>query len=427
MGELQMDSQELALKVLDELIKLPTVNGSEGSVAAYLKDVFQQNGLKVSLIPWHNNYNRVNLVVQYKQNDGPILGLTGHEDVISPVAADQWTYGPFMPQHQQGRIYGRGSSDMKSGLAAMALAMIQLSKDPNFHGNLRFIATVGEESGRLGAKQLTKDHFVDDLSALIVGEPSTASSRTIMNDLLATDSFQIPQPNPTTYGRHACFFAHKGTLDYQVIARGKAAHSSVPEVGINALDHLITFYNEQKRYFAHLTQFKNDLLGPTKAAVTIFQAGEQSNTIPRLAHFTAKLRTIPEYSNERIIDDLKLLVNNLNQANPDYHLSLKVLNSNLPIQTSITDPLVQLTQQALQEVWHEPALALGAPGGTDASMFIMANSKMPVVVVGPGNESAHAINEFVDEADYLKSIDLYQLICRKYFEEATTGDERTLR
>ncbi|WP_125766634.1 M20/M25/M40 family metallo-hydrolase [Lapidilactobacillus wuchangensis] len=411
-----MNQTEFALNVLDNLIKLPTVNGSEGSVAAYLKDIFQQNGIQVSLIPWHQNYNRVNLVAQYKQNDGPILGLTGHEDVVAPVAADEWTYGPFMPHHDQGKIYGRGASDMKSGLAAMALAFIRLSKDPNFHGNLRFIATVGEENGRLGAKQLTKNHFVSDLAGMIVGEPSTASSKKIMTQLLATDSFELPQAQPHNYSRQACFFAHKGTLDYQVVARGKAAHSSVPEVGINALDHLITFYNEQKRYFTHLTEFRNETLGLTKATVTMLQAGEQANTIPNLASLTAKLRTIPEYSNERIINDLKLLIANLNQANPDYHLSLRIINSDEPMQTPPTAPLVKITQASLAAIWGQPALSIGAPGGSDASEYLRANPKMPVVVVGPGNESAHAINEFVREDDYLKAINLYQLICQKYFE-----------
>lgn len=412
-----MAQTEFALNLLDELIKLPTVNGSEGSVATYLKDIFQQNQIKVSLVPWQRDYNRVNLVAQYKQNDGPILGMAGHEDVVSAVAPDEWTYGPFMPQHDHGKIYGRGSSDMKSGLTALALAFIQLTKDPDFHGNLRFIATVGKENGRLGAKQLAKNHFVDDLAGMIVAEPSNAFSDTAMQQLLASGAFQISQPNPANYSRHACFFAHKGTLDYQVIARGKAVDSSMLEMGINALDHLIEFYQEQKHYFTHLTQFKNRQLGPTEATVTIFQAGDQANTIPHLASLTTKIRTIPEYTNTRIIDDLNLLIATLNDQWPTCHLALRVTNSNNPVQTAVTDPLVTITQASLAKIWGQPALALGTSSGTDASEYLRANPKIPVIVVGPGNETAHAINEFVWEDDYLKSIELYQMICREYFKK----------
>lgn len=114
---------------------------------------------------------------------------------------------------------------------------------------------------------------------------------------------------------------------------------------------------------------------------------------------------------------MNLLIATLNDQWPTCHLALRVTNSNNPVQTAVTDPLVTITQASLAKIWGQPALALGTSSGTDASEYLRANPKMPVIVVGPGNETAHAINEFVWEDDYLKSIELYQMICREYFKK----------
>ena len=153
------------LSVLDDLIKLETVNCDEEKVANYLKELFEKNGIETEL----NKYdeNRYNLIATIKKGDGPILGFTGHEDVVATVDDDAWNYGPFNPKHIDGKIFGRGSSDMKGGLAALAISLIELNEDPDFKGNIKFIATVGEEVGEIGAEKLSKEGYADDLSALM--------------------------------------------------------------------------------------------------------------------------------------------------------------------------------------------------------------------------------------------------------------------
>ncbi|CAJ1191408.1 putative succinyl-diaminopimelate desuccinylase [Companilactobacillus paralimentarius] len=399
------------LSVLDDLIKLETVNDREEIVANYLKDLFEKHGISVEL----NKYadNRYNLIATIKNNDGPILGFTGHEDVVATVDDSKWNYGPFNPKHIDGKIFGRGSSDMKSGLAGLAIALIELNDDPNFNGNIKFIATVGEEVGEIGSEKLAKEGYADDLSALVVGEPSNSSSRLVMEQLIDNGLVETNGAKPET--RIAAFCAHKGSVTYKVVSHGKAAHSSMPEVGINALDNLITYYNKQAEYFKNLVVTEDDVLGTTKPSVTVMNAGKQENTIPDYAEMTVKIRTIPEYGNDKIIAELKDMIDKMNQENPRMNLEFQLKSSNWPVKTDINSDFIQLVRDSYKDVLGVNILTVGAPGGTDASKFVQANHDLDVVVAGPGNESAHQINEFVFEDDYLQYIEIYKTLAKKYF------------
>ncbi|APX72761.1 M20/M25/M40 family metallo-hydrolase [Companilactobacillus allii] len=402
------------LEILDDLIKLNTVNGNEEVVANYLKDLFEKHNIQTELVEYDKG--RVNLIATVKNSDGPILGFTGHEDVVAPVDESKWNYNAaFNPKHIDGKIFGRGTSDMKGGLAGMAISLIELNEDDSFKGNIKFIATVGEEMGELGAKQLSDAGYANDLSALIVGEPSNSTSKLVTDKLAGSGLIRITQPNPSEYGRHSIFCAHKGSVTYKIISRGKAAHSSMPEVGINALDNLITYYNKQNEYFTKLTSADDDVLGKTKASVTVFKSGDQENTIPDYAEMKVKIRTIPEYNNDKIIAELNDLIKELNDADPKMSLEMDLESSNWPVKTDLNSKFLQMARDTYKEVWTQDALAVGAPGGTDASQFVEANNDLEVIVAGPGNESAHQINEFVFEDDYLKYIDIYKLIAKKYF------------
>lgn len=401
------------LSILDDIIKMNTVNGNEKLVADYLKDLFAKHGIDSELNKVDDNRDNLIAIIN-KDSDGPILGFTGHEDVVDPVDESEWTYGPFNPKHIDGKIIGRGAADMKSGLAALAIAFIELNEDESFTGKVKFLATVGEEKEKPGAEQLTDQGYVDDVDALIAGEPSNASSQPAIEKLVGSGLLNVAQPNPTEFGRHSFFAAHKGSVDYRVISRGKAAHSSMPEAGINALDNLIKFYNEQNEYFKTLSKYEDNILGGFKPVVTVLKAGDQPNTIPDYAFLNVKLRTIPEYSNADIEKDVQALVDKMNAADPRMKLELVVDASSLPVKTELDAKLVKVGREAYEDVFKQKNVVVGAPGGTDAAAFVRANPNMEVIVAGPGNESAHQIDEFCFEDDYLQYISIYKEIAKKY-------------
>ena len=148
---------------------------------------------------------------------------------------------------ERNKLYGRGATDMKSGLVAMVLAMIELKeKEVPLNGAVKFLGTVGEEVGELGAGQLTEKGYADDLSALVIGEP-------------------------TNYN---LMYAHMGSINYSVVSHGKEAHSSMPEEGINAINNLNEFITEANQQMAEVTaNYENPELGRTIHNVTVIKGG----------------------------------------------------------------------------------------------------------------------------------------------------------
>ncbi|WP_077325268.1 M20/M25/M40 family metallo-hydrolase [Virgibacillus siamensis] len=165
--------QEHAKSFLKEIIQIKSVNppGNETEVAKKLKELFEKHSIETELVEYDEN--RSNLIARLKgEQDGPVLGLTGHMDVVPPGDIE-WEHDPFGAEEEDGKIYGRGACDMKSGLVACAMAMVSL-KEEGFpkSGEITLLATVGEEAGAVGSSQLTEKGYADQLDALIIAEPT---------------------------------------------------------------------------------------------------------------------------------------------------------------------------------------------------------------------------------------------------------------
>lgn len=418
-------SNEEKKSILTELIGIKSVNGDETKVADYLKRLLVSHGIpdkNIKKVEYKEG--RDSLVVDINPDGTKILGFTGHEDVVDPGPYDEWTKcnnnDPFDATFTDNLVYGRGVTDMKGGLAGLVITMIELNKDPEFNGHVRLLATVGEEIGMYGAKQLAAEGYVDDMSALIVGEPSNASSMNVLQHLLSTGVVPIPQPNPTTFNRHVIYSAHKGSIDYTVKSIGKEAHSSLPQQGTNAIDNLFDYYIKQQAYFEKLSKYSNKTLGSIVPVNTMINGGTQPNSVPSEATLTVKIRTIPEYNNEEIIGDLKNLVHEMNESNNDknYKFEIDIKSNNFPVETSITADFIKMARETYREVWNgEESLVVGATGGTDAAQFVARNPELKVAIMGPGNESAHQINEFMNMDDYFNYMDVYKKMAVKFFSK----------
>ena len=201
------------LELLNRILAVDSTNGNEAEVADILQDFLAKNGISSKMIPYASG--RSNLVAEIGKGD-KVIGISGHMDVVSAGDVSLWRNPPFQPTEIDGKIYARGASDMKGGLAALLMAMVELQDEKvALNGRVKLLATVGEEIGLLGAKQLTNEGYADDLDGLIIGEPTG----------------------------HRIIYAHKGVFTYKVTSFGKSAHSSMPELGINAIDNLMVFYN----------------------------------------------------------------------------------------------------------------------------------------------------------------------------------------
>ncbi|AVK61088.1 succinyl-diaminopimelate desuccinylase [Lactobacillus sp. CBA3605] len=408
-----------AVEALSAIVKMNTVNGNEKQVADYLAQLLNQHGIATKLIDY--SPNRTSLVAEIGDGHGPVVGFDGHEDTVALGDASKWAGSPLSAVVKDNKLFGRGVTDMKAGLMAGVLTMINL-KEANvpLHGTLRLMATVGEENGHLGAEQLVEQGYADDLQTLIVGEPSGADKRLLsqkpiqaMLGVNAAAAAKMAAANPTTE-QHFIELAHKGSLTYTVHAKGVAAHSSMPTIGKNAIEMLMAFYQEQQAYFDSFQTVVNPVLGATIPVVTLIKGGEQINTVPASAELSMKVRTIPELRNDKIIAKLEQIIADCNQHGAA--LTLEIQSSFYPVHTPENATLVQVAKQIGEAVLTQALPYFGAPGGTDASSYIVKNPAMEIIVFGPGNITAHQVNEYVDLDMYQRFIKLYEQLITKLLQ-----------
>ncbi|MDF7668799.1 ArgE/DapE family deacylase [Lactobacillus sp. ESL0703] len=374
-----------ALKILSDLISIESANDHETAVADYLVKLFKDYPVKITRVTYAED--RDNLVIDMG-TQGPLLGFSGHEDVVSAGSLDNWQTPPFTATIKDGNLYGRGASDMKSGLAAMVVSMLDLLESgQELPGRIRLLASVGEETGEYGAAQLTKEGYADDLDGLIIGEASNC-------DIVVT---------------------HKGVIDYYVTAKGVTVHSSTPEKGKNAIMPLVAF--------AQKTQAKMDshdqvdpVLGPLTHVISQIQGGSQINSVPDSAWLSGNIRTTPLYPNDQIYKELEEIVAELNQQGAE--LTIRYSFPEVPLPNQKHTKLAKLTQAVIKETMTYGGDFVADTGATDASEYIRAAGDFPIVIMGPApGDVAHEPNEYTPVSNYLAGCKLYQDLAWKFWQE----------
>ncbi|WP_088810056.1 MULTISPECIES: ArgE/DapE family deacylase [Listeria] len=380
-----MERQE-KIQILKDIVSIDSTNGNEEAVADYLAAVLSRHGIQSQKVMFAEK--RANLISRIGNPNGRVLGFSGHMDVVDAGNLADWDTPPFEGTERNDQLYGRGATDMKSGLAALIIAMIELAEEKiSLDGEIKLLATVGEEVGELGAKQLTDEGYADNLDGLIIGEPSG----------------------------HNIVYAHKGSMNYKIVSFGKNAHSSTPEFGINAIDNLMLCYRAIESY-VHSIQKENAILGKFIHNVTIIEGGNQVNSIPEQAYMQGNIRTIPEVSNEEVKQKFAEIVEQLN-GQEQVQLELKWDYDKQPVFSEADSELVQVAQDVAQELIGKKMPLLGISGTTDAAEFTKSKKEFATIIFGPGNETPHQVNEYVSIANYLEMIDVYKQIAIRFLNE----------
>lgn len=371
------------IQILKDIVNINSTNGHEEQVANYLQKLLAEHGIESEKVQY--DVDRASLVSEIGSSDEKILAFSGHMDVVDAGDVSKWKFPPFEATEHEGKLYGRGATDMKSGLAAMVIAMIELHEEKQkINGKIRLLATVGEEVGELGAEQLTQKGYADDLDGLIIGEPSG----------------------------HRIVYAHKGSINYTVKSTGKNAHSSMPEFGVNAIDNLLLFYNEIEKFVKSIDA-TNEILGDFIHNVTVIDGGNQVNSIPEKAQLQGNIRSIPEMDNETVKQVLVKIINKLNKQE-NVNLELIFDYDKQPVFSDKNSDLVHIAKSVASDIVKEEIPLLGISGTTDAAEFTKAKKAFPVIIFGPGNETPHQVNENVPVENYLEMIDVYKRIAIEF-------------
>ena len=374
------DDEEL--KILQDLIAIHSVNNHEMEVARYLQKLLKKHDISAKILRFSET--RGDLIAEIGSGK-PVLGLSGHMDVVAAGDLSQWKTDPFILTNIDGKLYGRGATDMKAGLAAMVLAMISIHDHHLLkHGTLRLMASFGEEIGEQGSKLLKNKGYMRDVDALLIGEPT---------------GYQIA-------------IAHKGSMDVRFTSHGTEAHSSRPQNGYNAINPLMKLLIEDNRFFNHSLK-TNSQLGKLTFSTTIFNGGDQVNSIPALAQAEANIRTIPEFNNAEVEKNLKEMIAKQNKAGAK--VDLDVYMSEPSIETNGQSKFIKLAQKIGAEFVGKAIPTFALNPVTDASNLIIDKGPdFPLAIFGPGNDTPHQVNEYVDQEMYLKFIDIYIALFSAY-------------
>ncbi|HCY0939355.1 TPA: ArgE/DapE family deacylase [Staphylococcus aureus] len=402
-------SEKEKIQLLADIVELQTENNNEIDVCNYLTDLFDKYDIKSEILKV--NEHRANIVAEIG-NGSPILALSGHMDVVDAGNQDNWSYPPFQLTEKDGKLYGRGTTDMKGGLMALVVSLIELKEQNELpHGTIRLLATAGEEKEQEGAKLLVDKGYLDDVDGLIIAEPTGSG----------------------------IYYAHKGSMSCKVTATGKAVHSSVPFIGDNAIDTLLEFYNLFKEKYSELKQqdtkheldvapmFKS-LIGKEiseedanyasglTAVCSIINGGKQFNSVPDEASLEFNVRPVPEYDNDFIESFFQNIINDVDSNK----LSLDIPSNHRPVTSDKNSKLITTIKDVASSYVEQDEIFVSAlVGATDASSFLGDNKdNVDLAIFGPGNPlMAHQIDEYIEKDMYLKYIDIFKEASIQYLKE----------
>ena len=352
------------ISLLQQLIRIPSVNPDnapgteqigEETLAIFLSGWLESIGAEVTLE--EIKPGRPNLIARFAPLDGrPRILLGPHLDT---VGVGGMIIEPFSGDLRDGKVWGRGASDTKGPMAAMLWALHEHQEIlADLPVAVDFVAFMGEESGQWGSKDFVKNHGTHYFFAL-VGEP------TLMQVVHVT----------------------KGSLWATLRATGKAAHSSQPERGENAILKLTRALDQLVHHLGHqLASFTHPVLGRSTMNVGMIRGGARPNIVPDLAEAEIDIRITPALAAAG--GALKLLTETL-----EFHqLPIQIVNphENPPMETAAEHPMIQALL-ATDPLTH----LAGAPWFSDAAH--LSNGGIPSICIGPGSiDQAHTVDEFIE-------------------------------
>jgi succinyl-diaminopimelate desuccinylase len=386
-----VDESEL-IALTQELVRIPSVvrpgdpSATEAGVAEHVRSWLATEGFATEV---HEVApGRPNVIAWLGDRDGGrSLLLEGHTDVVTEGDPAEWAHPPFGGDLVDGRIYGRGAADMKSGLAAAMMAAAAIKRSGvRFRGRLVVGALVDEEGDMLGARHFAATALGSTLDAAIICEPE-------QNELC---------------------LEQRGVVWARVRLHGRMAHGAMPEAGVNpiaALRELLGQCRPLERKLRTLCQRSRYLRPPTVTPTVVRAPGHglaQSNVIPSTAEVTLDIRLTPGPDAEAITAAIDEACRRVAAACPGVTIEWNPVNGVRPAtRVERDEALVQAMVKGVRQATGGRARFGGVPGSTDGTI-LRTTLGIPIVTCGPGNRSIpHQVNEHVETREVVDAAKIY--------------------
>ncbi|MHA1383740.1 MAG: M20 family metallopeptidase [Candidatus Helarchaeota archaeon] len=428
------------------LIRIKSISpkGSEKKVAELIVGKLEEEGVNILIKDYFNN--RANIIAAFDTPDkSPKLLYNGHMDVVPVPMGEKWKYKiePFSATIKRGKIWGRGSVDMKGNIAALVMSAIILKKlNVNLKGSLILNFVADEEAGGIHGVKRCLEKYID---------------------LMKADATIIGEPTGITGFPIGIMFGEKGIFWLEITTFGKSAHAAVCELGdnpiykmlkiINAIKNELLYEKEPKYKFDDYVNMMAEGVGEGNikrllkeqpmirallnsntrltSCLTMINAGEKENQIPEKCQAVFDFRLMVEHNPEilrekieKIIQNLGFTLRNENNSNLKGDVSLKIRTSDPPSRMDEhKDKLIEVIKESYKTYFNKNAFLSAFPASSDAHYFRNPNEikdhPKPIcrktVLFGAGDATlSHAANENITISDIIKITKTYALIAYKY-------------
>jgi succinyl-diaminopimelate desuccinylase len=360
--------------VLRDLVRVPSVrpHDTEEKAALMVAEYLEQSGIATRLD--YIEPGRPNVLADIGHGNGPVLLWNAHLDTVPPGNLARWTSDPFGAEIRDGRLYGRGASDDKGGVAMMAAAAAAVARAGGVQGTLKLSFVIGEETGHVGTRAALARGLAADFA--VVGEWS---------------------------GGGRIGIGYRGALWLALETHGRAAHGSRPMRGLNAIDvmteQVLPRLKATPMAFERHPAFM--IQEPTWNIGTI-EGGLSVNVVADHCRASTDLRLVPGQDPAAVLEVLRERLKDMRYPNGDpAPVDITVLNSVGPFVTPVEHPGVATLAASIRDVLGREPEYFGKTGVSDANV-LAHEGKIPSVAYGPGNASGHEPDEYVEIAELVR-------------------------
>jgi succinyl-diaminopimelate desuccinylase len=377
------------LELAGRLVRIPSVyrpgdpRGNEAEAAAYVAEELRRLDLVVRVEDAAPG--RPNVIADLPgPRGGPLLILEGHTDVVTEGDPAGWSVPPFGGEIRDGRLYGRGSADMKAGVAA-AIGAVRALRDAGVRlgGTVRLAIVADEEGMMQGIKAFIRNGWAEGAGGAIVCEPE----------------------------ENAVCLVQKGAVRALARFRGRMAHGAMPKSGCNPIPAAAAFVGAtgtlEARYVAR--HGRHPLLGEPSVTPTLLRAGDaaQLNVMHADAVVGLDIRTVPGQDHAAIRDDLVQAAEASAAGTTGCTGAVEIIEERPWTETDPSSPIALAVAAACRRVQGRPPRVAGVPGATDGT-FLHAWAHVPIVTIGPGDVTIpHRVDEYVRVAEIAEACRIY--------------------
>lgn len=370
------------IRFAQALVRVNSVNGNETGVAKIIQRKLREHGIPSRLVG--KQKERKSLIAEIGKGRRCLI-LCGHLDTVPLGDPRKWRFPPLSARIHKGRMYGRGSYDMKGGVACLVFALTALRESKTkLGGKVKLILTWGEETGLYGMKELVKRGLRAD--AAIIGEPS----------------------------RKGLEIGARGILRLELETIGKTAHSgSLRQKGVNAVTKMARLLLELEKTRPRYKKHK--LFPPPRVSPgTIIEAGEAVNIIPDRCRAQMDCRLSYGQTDKALLRDIRGVANKIRRQDREFRVRVRKLDYIPPTIIDRNEGIVRVSGKAIkQAMGFRPPLEVSG-GVTDGAPMVMRG--IPAAVFGPLGDRAHSENEYVEVKSLLKAAKAYALAAREFLK-----------